>query len=206
MTGTSKHYPLAAMLVLAIGGAATARAQTTNFSGTWMFDAAKSTGTPELPSIGGSEGTAVGPPAGGAEAGRGRGGNGAPRPAGTFDPATGRRSPGVIDFNKLIIKQSSADINLTHGGVELLYKLDGTERNISALNRAGYPPGKAAWEGGKLVLTTRQSVYKGKGEYVTLERKEVYSLQGGILTIDKTEMTRDGKTITKKLVYTKATS
>ena len=206
MTRVSRHYALAAILILVLGGLTPGWAQTTNFSGTWMFDASKSNGTPELPSIGGSQGTAVRPPAGAPGAAPGGAGGGRQAPAGTFDPATGRRSPGVIDFNRLVIKQSPAEISLTFGGVELLYKLDGTERNISALNRAGFPPGKAAWDGGKLVLTTRQSVYKGKGEYVNLEGKEIYTLQNNVLAIDKVEMTRDGKTVTKKLVYNKASS
>lgn len=168
-------------------------AQAPDFSGTWMFDASASTGMPKLPSIGGSIGSVVG-----------AGGEGRAAPAGTFDPATGRRSPGTIDPNRLAIKQSPTELHVTNGGVELLYRLDGTEENISAIGRAGFPRGKAVWESGKVVITTRQSVYRGRGEYADLTGREVYSLEGDVLTIERTETNLEGKAETAKLVYRRA--
>ena len=112
---------------------------------------------------------------------------------------------GFVDAFRLVIKQTPAEINLLDGGVSLAFKLDGSEQSISALNRAGYPKGKAAWDGSKLVLSTRQDVYVGHAQFDTRATKDVYSLDGGMLTIEKTDSFQ-GKTRSTKLVYSKATS
>lgn len=170
------------------------RAQTTDYSGSYSFDAAKSMGKPEPVSLAGGESPEV------AEDGRvGGGGAGA---AGGGQPAGGRAAR-PVDFFKLVVKQTPVEIDLLEGGVALKWKLDGSEDSISGLGRAGYPKGKAAWEGGKLVLTTKQDVYVGKAMFEARTTKDVYTLSGNTLTVDKTE-TFKGKTETKKLVYTKS--
>lgn len=176
-------------------------AQATDFSGTWSFDAAKSTGKPEPVSLAGGESPEV------TEEGRiGGGGGGRGRGAALAgaQPAGGRAARAVDAF-RLVIKQTPAEINLLDGGVSLAFKLDGSEQSISALNRAGYPKGKAAWDGSKLVLSTRQDVYVGHAQFDTRATKDVYSLDGGMLTIEKTDSFQ-GKTQSTKLVYSKATS
>lgn len=193
---THLRYMLAATLVLVLGALTPGAAQTPDFSGTWVFDASKSVGTPTLPAIGGSQGTAV--------RGDGRGGRG-PGRAGVFDPATGRTSRGPLDFNKMQVKQTPTEVQVVYGGVDLAYKLDGSTHNISAIMRPGFPQGKTTWDGKRLVITTSQQVYMGKGEFLTLTNKEVWSIDGNVLTIEKTETTRQRTTENTKLVYNRAT-
>jgi hypothetical protein len=109
--------------------------------------------------------------------------------------------------NELLIAQTPAAVTVRIGGVELLYKTDGSSGNISADGRAGFPIGKAAWEGGKLVVTLTQEVFSAaKGDYVKAPIREVYSLADGVLTLERTRTHLDGKTDTQRLVYTKAPS
>ena len=198
MTQPPVRYLVAATLALVLVAAAAGSAQTPDFSGTWVFDAAKSVGTPTLPSIGGSQGTAV---RGDGRGGRGRG----PGRAGVFDPATGRISRGPLDFNRMQVTQTPTDVQVVYGGVELAYKLDGSRHNISAMSRPGFPQGQTTVDGGTLVINTTQQVYVGKGEYLTLTNKEIWSLNGNVLTIEKSETTRQGTTEDAKLVYNRAT-
>jgi hypothetical protein len=133
----------------------------------------------------------------------------------TFDKAKSQGAPTVprifnttgapAGSNELVITQSAAAVNVKIGGVDLIYRLDGTERNISANGRAGFPIGKASWDGGKLVATLTQEVFSAaKGNYVKVPVKEVYSVSGGVLTVERTVTHLDGKTENQKLVYTKA--
>ena len=105
--------------------------------------------------------------------------------------------------NELVITQSPAAVNVKIGGVDLIYRVDGTEGNISANGRAGFPIGKASWDGGKLVATLTQEVFSAaKGNYVKVPLKEVYSVSGGVLTLQRTVTHLDGKTEDQRLVYT----
>lgn len=107
--------------------------------------------------------------------------------------------------NELEITQTPAAVKVKIGGVELIYRTDGTKGNISIDNRAGFPVGGAAWEGGKLVATLTQEVFSAaKSDYVKVPVKETYSLDNGVLTIERNRTHVDGKTDTQKLVYTKA--
>jgi hypothetical protein len=56
-----------------------------------------------------------------------------------------------------------------------------------------------------MVITTSQQVYVGKGEFLTLTSKEVWSIDGNVLTIEKTETTRERTTENTKLIYNRAT-
>lgn len=104
----------------------------------------------------------------------------------------------------LTIKQSATELSIVIGDVRLLYKLDGTEQNISADGRAGFPVGKAAWDAGKLVVTLTQEVFNAaKGDYVKVPGQEVYQLTQGVLTIERTQTLVNGTTNSRKLVYTK---
>jgi hypothetical protein len=104
----------------------------------------------------------------------------------------------------LMIKQSPTELAVSIGDARLLYKLDGTEANISAEGRAGFPMGKAAWEKGRLVINLTQEVFNAaKGDYVKVPGREVYSLNGNTLTIEKSQTMLNGTTQTRKLVYTK---
>ena len=108
---------------------------------------------------------------------------------------------------ELLITQTPAAVSIQIGGVALVYRVDGTEGNISADGRAGFPVGKATWEDGKLVATLVQEVFSAaKGDYVKVPLKEVYSLSDGALMLERTRTHIDGKTTSEKLVYTKATS
>ena len=187
-----KRVSAFAVVMLVTLGASGVAAQTTDFSGTWTFDAARSQGAPTLPSIAGSGvNTAQSRSAGGR--------------AGQFDPATGRVLTDIA-FNKLTVKQTPTDLFVAFAGLELVYKLDGSKNNISAAGRAGFPRGQVAWDGPKLVITAADSVYVGQGQYRELPSKEIWSLDGNTLTIDKTETTRAQATVHNVLVYTKATS
>jgi hypothetical protein len=108
---------------------------------------------------------------------------------------------------ELTITQTPAAVTIKIGGVVLLYRVDGTEGNISAEGRAGFPAGKATWEGGKLVANLVQEVFSAaKGDYVKVPLKEVYSLSDGALILERTRTHIDGKTTSEKLVYMKAAS
>ncbi len=188
-----KYVVMAAVVACGFTLPLVSQAQTTDFSGTWMFDPSKSVGKPETVSLAGGEAPEVAPD--------GRiGGAGAANAGG--QPAGGREAK-PIDAFRQVIKQSPSEINIVDGGVALVFKLDGTEQNISALGRAGYPKGKAAWEGNKLVLTTRQDVYVGRAQFDTRTIKYTYSLDAATLTIEKTDNFQ-GQTKTTKLVYNKA--
>ena len=109
--------------------------------------------------------------------------------------------------NELQITQTAAGVQVKIGGVELVYRTDGTEGNISADGRAGFPKGKAVWEGGKLVATLTQEVFSAaKSDYIKVPVKETYSVTDGVLTLERVRTHVDGKTDTQKLVYTKSAS
>ena len=201
MMASAKYAVAAATVAGCLALPSTGWAQATDFSGTWRFDEAKSTSTPELVAVGGSEGTAV---ARGRAAGAAPGG--APPPPAPGRAGGGGRAVRAVDTNRMIIKQTPADINILDGGVALVYKLDGSENNVSALNRPGYPKGKATWEGSKLVLSTSQQVYIGKAQFAPRTTKQVYSADNGVLTIEKTETSAQGVVKTEKFVYSKVTS
>lgn len=106
--------------------------------------------------------------------------------------------------NELVITQTAAAVKVKIGGVDLMYRLDGTEGNISADGRAGFPIGKATWEAGKMVATLTQEVFSAaKGDYLKVPLKEVYSVANGVLTVERTRTHLTGKTDLQKLVYTK---
>src|SRR5581483_11888469 len=113
-----------------------------DFSGAWMFDAAKSNGKPEPVSLAGGEAPDVAPD-GQVAGGRGRAGGGGAGQRGGGRAAAAK----PLDFYRLVIKPTPAEITLVEGGISLKWKLDGSEESISALGRAGYPKGKAAWDG-----------------------------------------------------------
>jgi hypothetical protein len=135
----------------------------------------------------------------------------------TFDKANSQGAPSVprifnstgapAGSDELLITQTPAAVTVKIGGVSLIYRVDGTEGNISAEGRAGFPAGKAAWEDGKLVANLVQEVFApAKGDYVKVPLKEVYALSGGTLTLERTRTHIDGKTTSEKLVYNKASS
>ena len=159
---------LLAVLLLVVVVQASGWAQTTDFSGTWVFEPSKSNGEPTVPRI--------------------------------FN--TGGAKP---TSPNLVIKQTPTELSVVMGDAQLLYKLDGTEANISATGRAGFPTGKTLWDGGKLVINLTQEVFNAaKGDYVKVTGKEVYRLDKGVLTIEKSENQLDGTTQSRKLVFTKA--
>lgn len=109
--------------------------------------------------------------------------------------------------NELQITQTPTNVTVKIGGVELVYRTDGTEGNISADGRAGFPIGKAAWEGGRLVAVLTQEVFSvAKSDYVKVPIRETYSLADGVLTLERNRTHVDGKTDTQKLVYAKSSS
>ena len=162
-----RRYVVATALLLAVSVAAPAWAQTTDLSGTWKFDAAKSMGDPVVPRI--------------------------------FNP-TGVKPTDPT----LMIKQSPTELSVMIGDAHLKYMLDGTETNISAEGRAGFPKGKTAWEKGRLVITLSQEVFNAaKGDYFMVPGEEVYTIRGNTLTVEKSQTMLNGKVEKKKLVYMK---
>jgi hypothetical protein len=106
--------------------------------------------------------------------------------------------------SKLVIKQTPTELRVDMGNVTLVYALDGSERNISAAERPGYPKAKAVWDGNKLVIAVTQNVFfAAKQDYVNVTGREVYQLDSGVLTIEKTQNMPNGTTQSTKLVYTK---
>lgn len=168
MQRSAVGYVLGATLAILVAASIPGFAQKpSDLSGKWMFDKAKSDGTPSVPRIFNSTGA----------------------PAGS---------------EELDVTQTPAAVTVKIGGVLLRYRVDGTEGNISAEGRAGFPSGKAVWEGGKLVATLVQEVFSAaKGDYLKVPVKEVYSVSGGMLTLQRTRTHLDGKTTTEKLVYNK---
>jgi hypothetical protein len=109
--------------------------------------------------------------------------------------------------NDLQITQMPDAVRVKIGSVELVYRLQGPEANISADGRAGFPVGKAAWEGDKLVATLTQEVFSpAKSDYVKVPVKETYSVTDGVLTVERLRTHADGRTDTQKLVYTRSAS
>lgn len=109
--------------------------------------------------------------------------------------------------NELVITQSATAVNVKIGGVDFLYRTDGTSGSISADGRAGFPVGKASWQGGQLVAELTQEVFSAaKGDYMKAPIKEVYSVTDGVLTLERTRTHVDGKSDTQKLVYAKSSS
>ena len=166
---------VSAILVVSSG----AWAQTTSFSGTWVFDKGKSTGEPALPAVAGSAGTAA-----------------------TAESNLWGGGRSKVDIFRLVITQDPDKITLLDGGVTVTYKLDGSTANINP--RPGYPKGKAEWEGGSLVLSTREEVYIGNYQYASHTNRAKYSLSDNVLTIDRTETFANGKTTTTHLVYNRS--
>jgi hypothetical protein len=109
--------------------------------------------------------------------------------------------------NDLQITQMPDAVRVKIGSVELVYRLQGPEANISADGRAGFPVGKAEWEGDKLVATLTQEVFSpAKSDYVKVPVKETYSVTDGVLTVERLRTHADGRTDTQKLVYTRSAS
>ena len=107
--------------------------------------------------------------------------------------------------DQLVIAQTPQAVNVKIGEVDLTYPIEGAEKNISTDGRAGFPIGKAAWEGGRLVANLTQEVFSAaKGNYVKVPVKETYSMADGVLILERVRTHLDGKTTTEKLVYKKA--
>jgi hypothetical protein len=104
--------------------------------------------------------------------------------------------------NELSIVQTPAAVNITIGGVEFTYRLDGTEGNVSADGRAGFPIGGGAWAGQRLVVTLTQEVFSAaRSDYVKVPIVETYSVADGALTVGRTRTHLDGSTTSEELVY-----
>jgi hypothetical protein len=103
------------------------------------------------------------------------------------------------------ITQTPSAVTVKVGGVTLIYRLDGTEGNISAEGKAGFPIGKAMWSGNKLVVTLKQEVFNAaKANYVKVPVAETYTVSDGMLTLERIVTKLDGSTLTQKLVYARA--
>src|SRR5262245_13558490 len=105
----------AILFAFGLGLAQVARAQNTDFTGTYNFDQAKSQGKPEPVSLAGGEAPEV-TSEGQFAAGGGGGAFGA--------QAAGGRQGAAPNPLRLVIKQSAMDINILDGGVPLMFKLD----------------------------------------------------------------------------------
>jgi hypothetical protein len=140
-------------------------AQKPDFSGTWTLDAEAS-------------GMAAG---GGGGGGRGGGalGNG---------PSTVKQTADAITIER----------TMGENKVTLTYKLDGTESKNTMMGRGGAAMesvSTAKWDGGKLIITSKQDM---GGQAV--ETTQTWSLAGNVLTVEST-----GGRGPQKRVYKKTT-
>jgi hypothetical protein len=176
-----------AAAVFAVAAVAFAQAKP-DFSGTWTLDpeASGMTGTTGGGAPGGAPPAGTPPPAGapgGGGGGGGRGGGGALGNGATIKQTA----------DTLTIERTMGDNKIT-----LTYKLDGTESKNTMMGRGGTPTESvsvAKFDGGKLVITTKQDM---GGQMV--ETTQTWSLAGNVLTVDST-----GGRGPQKRVYKKTT-
>jgi hypothetical protein len=107
----------------------------------------------------------------------------------------------------MVIKQTAADITIEgqtyHQDPDVaVYKFNGSETTTTGED--GVTKSKAAWEGGKLVVTSKRTFSSPVGD-ISVDTKDVYSLVNGMLTFERTQTTQAGTT-RKLATYGKATS
>lgn len=144
-------------------------AQKPDFSGTWTLDP-EASGMP-----------AAGAAPGGAPGGGGRGGG-----ALGNGPSTVKQTA-----DTLTIERTMGDNKVT-----VTYKLDGTESKNTMMGRGGTPmesTSVAKFDGGKLVITTKQDM---GGQMV--ESTQTWSLAGSVLTVESTNARGTQKRVYKK--------
>jgi hypothetical protein len=125
------------------------------------------------------------------------------------DKATSGNSPTIFFPEQLYIHQTAAEVNVEarnyrQDPVMFVYKFDGSE-TISQGESGVTASVKAAWDGAKLVVTSKRSFSSPAGE-ITIVWKEVYSVAGDTLTVEKTETTTGAVTETLKAIYKKDAS
>ena len=147
----------------------------TDFSGTWIFDAARSDPAPPVGRRGGGGG------------GRG-GGGGVAASLSVTQTAT----------------QITIDRTMSQGATSGVYKLDASE-STNSLGDVFLSRSKTSWDGAKLVITTRKDMGLGPNGPLSEESKEVFSLDGGVLTIVATTRIAPASEQTRKLVYNRKT-
>ena len=204
-----KESSIACLLAGLLALPALASAQTANFAGTWTYDASKSQGTPELPSVSDRVNTGYGRqilPTGDRQAIVVQAERGALRAGARAVPEAGGVTAAAVDMNKLVVKQTATDFDLETAGFALRYKMDGSEDTVSALRLPNWPKGKATWDGNKLVLSTRRQVYMGRNEFADRLTMEKFSVDGDVLTIETSETPPQGTAVTKKLVFNRTSS
>jgi hypothetical protein len=122
--------------------------------------------------------------------------------AGTWkaeDTGSGRGGvPGIPIATTIVIKVSreavtiDSDTGSARTTQTSVYKLDGTENAVPG--PLGWETkAKAAWEGDKLVVTTRRSI-PGPNGNMSVEVKDVYGVAGNVLTIERS-MGRNRQTL-----------
>jgi hypothetical protein len=115
--------------------------------------------------------------------------------------ATGNNAK-VSFASELVVSQQGTDLRVEirfprTDPVVAVYRLDGGEVAVPV-------PGvtekaRAAWEGGRLVITARRVVSTAFGDFVT-DTKEVWSGTGDVLTIQKTQSS-EGLSETETAVF-----
>ena len=126
-----------------------------------------------------------------------------PAPAGRGGGGGGGGRGGGGTPSKLVLKQAAGALTIdrttANGTDTLVYKLDGTE----SVNKMGMGEAKSkvTFEGGNLVITSKQAVQTPAGN-MEIDVKEVYTVAGNVLTIQTTRTTARGET-SRKLVYNK---
>jgi hypothetical protein len=146
-----------------------------DFSGTWMFDTAKS------------------------EMGRAGAGPGGGGPGGRMGEIAAEARILIKQTpDALVIEQHLGDNAHT-----ITYQLNGAE-SINTGPRGGEMKSKSHWEGNKLVTEGSQTMTTGRGE-MTLQTKEVRSLAPDGAMVVERETTTPRGTRTQKLVFKKTT-
>jgi hypothetical protein len=114
-------------------------------------------------------------------------------------------SPVVPFPSEIVVKQTAAELyvqasTVRQEGTTAVYKFDGTEVTVGAPEGIS-EKAKVAWDGSKLIITSRRSFTSPIGDVIT-DFKEVWTLNGNVLTIDKTQ-TADGHSDTVQAVFEK---
>lgn len=118
---------------------------------------------------------------------------------------TGGNTPVVTFPSEMVIKQTAGELHvegstMRQDAITAVYKFDGSEVTV------GMPAGitekaRAAWDGNRLVITSKRSVSSIVGDIVT-DFRETWSLAGNVLTIEKTRIA-EGLSDTERAVFEK---
>lgn len=101
--------------------------------------------------------------------------------------------------------QITIDRTIGQGQTSAVYKLDSSE-STNLIGDVFLSRSRVAWDGPKLVITTRKDLGLTPNGPMAEESKEIFSLEGGVLTVVATTRIPPAGEQTRRLVYNKKTS